>query len=129
MKDKYDKSYYNCASTSSFGGVSRLHLKHNKDFLVEIQKYLQSQDAYTKHKFTRNKFVRRKVSAPYKNYLWAADLIHMQKYSKANKGFKFILTVIDIASRYGYAVCVKNKSGPAVTEAFMSIINEQSKPR
>ena len=33
--------------------------------------------------------------------IWAADLVEMQKFSKWNKGIKYLLMVIDIFSKYG----------------------------
>lgn len=36
--------------------------------------------------------------------IWAVDLVEMQKFSKWNQGVKYLLTVIDIFSKY---VCIK----------------------
>lgn len=54
----------------------------------------------------------------------SADLVDMQKYSRQNKGFKYILTVLDNYSKFAWAVPVKNKSGPTVAAALESILNE-----
>ena len=34
----------------------------------------------------------------------------MQKYSRMNKGYKYIFTNIDIFSKYAYAFAVKSKN-------------------
>ena len=39
----------------------------------------------------------------------AADLADMQLISKFNKGFKFLLCVIDIFSKLGWVVSLKDK--------------------
>jgi len=45
----------------------------------------------------------------------------MQTFSRKNKGFKYLLTVIDVFSKYGWMIALKNKSGKAVAEALKSI--------
>ena len=46
------------------------------------------------------KFRKRKVYSAFKNNIWAANLADMQLISKFNKGFRFLLCVIDIFSKY-----------------------------
>jgi len=52
----------------------------------------------------------------------------MQPLTKFNKGFKYLLMVIDIFSKYGWIKPLKNKSGNSVTEAFETILKEGRKP-
>jgi len=42
----------------------------------------------------------------------------MQPYSKQNKHYKYLLAVIDVFSKYGWLIPLKNKTGVAVSEAF-----------
>ena len=35
-----------------------------------------------------------------KDEIWSTDLVDMQAFSSFNKGFKYILTVIDVFSKY-----------------------------
>ncbi|XP_043468124.1 uncharacterized protein LOC122502243 [Leptopilina heterotoma] len=53
---------------------------------------------------------------------WQADLVEMIPYSRINKGFKYLLTVIDIISKYAWAVPVKSKNGKDVSHAMQSIL-------
>ena len=53
-----------------------------------------------------------------KDEIWAADLVDMQAFSFFNKGFKYILTVIDVFSKYAWAVPIKDKSAVTDTKAF-----------
>ncbi|XP_033225746.1 uncharacterized protein LOC117178429 [Belonocnema kinseyi] len=53
---------------------------------------------------------------------WQADLVEMLPYARENNGYKYVLTVIDIFSKYAWAVPVKSKSGPDVTSAMQSIL-------
>ena len=45
----------------------------------------------------------------------------VQNNSKYNDNFKYILTAIDIFSRYAWAVAIKRKFGSHIIEAFESI--------
>jgi len=52
----------------------------------------------------------------------------MQAFSKDNNGMKYLLTVIDVFSKYGWIVPLKQKSGAAVAEAFQSIFSQGRQP-
>ena len=52
-------------------------------------------------------------------------LIDMQKFSKSNNNYKYILTVIDCFSRYAYALPLLNKNGYTITKALKSIFKQQ----
>ena len=70
------------------------------------------------HKPIKRKFPRRSVIVFNKDEIWSADLVDMQAFSSFNKGFKYILTVIDVFSKYAWAVPIKGKSAASVTKAF-----------
>lgn len=50
--------------------------------------------------------------------IWSADLKDMQLISKQNKHYKYILTVIDLFSKYAYAIPLKSKSADEMIDAF-----------
>lgn len=74
------------------------------------------------HRPARKNFKRRKMILKGIYDLWQADLIEMIPYSKENKGFKYILVVIDCFSKYIWAVAVKRKSGNDINDAFRKIL-------
>ena len=39
--------------------------------------------------------------------IWTADLVDMSSFSRSNKCYKYLLTVIDILSKYGWVVPLK----------------------
>lgn len=81
------------------------------------------------HKPARKKFKRRSVTIRGLDDLWQADLVDMSVYSSENKGFRFLLTVIDGFSKYAWALPIKNKSATVVTNAMQSIFNKKRFPR
>ena len=52
------------------------------------------------HKPIIRKFKRRRVHSTFIDNIWGADLEDMQLISKFNNGFRFLLCVIDIYSKY-----------------------------
>ena len=56
------------------------------------------------HKPFIKKFKKRKVYSSFKDHIWGAGLADMQLISKFNKGFRFLLCVIDIFSKYAWVV-------------------------
>ena len=61
------------------------------------------------------------MHAPFIDNIWGADLGDMQLISKFNKGFRFLLCVIDIYSKYAWVAPLKDKKGIAITSAFQKI--------
>ena len=81
------------------------------------------------HKPIIGKFKKRKVYSAFKDNIWGADLADMQLISKFNKGFRFLLCVIDIFSKYAWVVPLKDKKGVSIANAFQSILdNSKRKP-
>ena len=74
--------------------------------------------------FTR-KFQRRRVNVNSIDEIWAADLIHMQAFSKDNNGIKYLLTVIDKFSKFVWIIHLKRKTGQEVAIAFSWILKER----
>ena len=76
------------------------------------------------HKTIIRKLKKREVYSAFKEYIWAADLADMQLISKFNKGFRFLLCVIDIYSKYTWVVPLKDKKGGNIVNAFQSILKK-----
>ena len=51
----------------------------------------------------------------------------MQLVSKFNKGFRFLLCVIDIFSKYAWVVPLKDKKGISIVNAFQKILKESDR--
>ena len=63
------------------------------------------------HKPVIRKFNKRKVYSQLKDNVWGVDLADMQSLSKKNKGIKYLLCAIDLFSKYGFVVPLKDKKG------------------
>ena len=54
----------------------------------------------------------------FRDNIWGAALVDMQLLSKFNKGFRFVLCVIDIYSKYAWIIPLKDNKGVSITNAF-----------
>ena len=50
----------------------------------------------------------------------------MQLISKFNKGFRFLLCVIDIFSKYAWVIPLKDKKGTSIVNAFQNILDNSA---
>lgn len=70
------------------------------------------------HKPARIHFPRRNTVLKGINDLYQADLIEMRPHKKINKGFNYILTVINCFTKVADALPLKDKTGKSVTQAM-----------
>ena len=67
------------------------------------------------------KLKKRNVHSSFRDTIWGVDLADMQLLSKFNKGFRFLLCVIDIFSKYALVIPLKDKKGISIVNAFQKI--------
>ena len=77
------------------------------------------------HKPVRSKFQRRRVLVNGIDKIWAADLVDMQAFSEFNRGVKYLLAVVDVFSKYGWLIPLKDKTGKSVASALKTIFKER----
>ena len=70
------------------------------------------------HKSTITNFKTRKVHSSFIDNIWGADLADTQLISKVDKEFSFLLCVIDIYSKYAWAIPLKDKKRITIINAF-----------
>jgi hypothetical protein len=128
------KNYESIENPGSFGGVKRLYdaskTKNKEIQIFDVKKYLSEQDEYTLHKPVRKIFKRNKVTVSGIDDTWQMDLVDMSAFKNENKNITFILTVIDVFSKFAWGRMLQNKTGLTVLEAIKSIIkNSKRKPK
>lgn len=123
-----EKLYYNPKIPGSFSGLNSFqkYLKQNK---INIKKndvldWFQDQESYTLHKPVKKKFLRNQIIVYGIDDTWQADLIDLQSLSKENQGFKYLLTVIDVFSKFAWVRPLLNKNNAALISAFESIFKK-----
>ena len=121
------RAYYTPKQPGSFGGVDALK-RATKIKTSTLKDWLSYQDPYTLHKPVRRTFPRRRVVVSGIDSQFQADLIDVQRLKKDNDGFAYLLTVIDVVSKYAWTVPLKNKTGPKLIAAFEHIFAQGRKP-
>ena len=81
------------------------------------------------HKPIGHNFPQRRVVVKHIDNTWCSDLVEMQKFSKWNKGYRYLLMVLDVFSKYGWIVPLKDKKGETVAAAFKKIFSAGRKPK
>ena len=80
------------------------------------------------HKAKRKNYTRRKIIVNHIDEIFAADLVEMQKFAKLNKEYRYLLTCIDIFSKYSWVIPLKEKKGITIKNALQRIF-KQRKPK
>ena len=109
-----------------YSGVNQL-VKKTRYSKKKVEEFLAKQRVYTLHKPIRHRFKTRRVLVSNIDDQWQADLVDMQKLSKYNKNYNYILTVIDIFSKFAWAIPIKKKTGEEILKAF-NIIFKYRRP-
>ena len=76
-------------------------------------------------KLIRRKFKKRRVLVNGIDRIWAADLVDMQAFFKFNRGVKYLLAVIDVLTKYGWLIPLKDKTGKSIASALETIFTER----
>jgi len=120
--------YYAPRHPAGFSTLSKLRhaakqagiKKHSSSKLMS---WLQKQDAYTLHRPVRKHFPRNPYTTNVMD-VWESDLIECQSIRRYNNNVKYLLTAIDVFSKFVHVVPLRSKTGKDVTAAFRSIFKD-----
>src|SRR6267154_352399 len=117
------EAYTNPSHAGSFRGLDTIcrHAKVDADVANE---WLKGEKSYTLHKQKKTKYRRRRTISKGINELWQADLVDLSLLSNENNSQRYLLTCIDVFSKYARVEPLKNKSGNALTAAFTKMIEQ-----
>jgi hypothetical protein len=129
MNKKLARLYYDPSNPSAFSTLVKLQAavreaKGKKPSPRVRQDWLHQQDAYTIYKPVRKRFSRNPYSVNNVMDVWESGLLDVQNLSRYNDNCKCLLSVIDVFSKFLHVLPLKNKTGPTVTSAFQSILQD-----
>jgi len=101
VADALLKRYHNPSAPGSLGGIQRF-AKAYKIPLKTAQNLLKKDLAYTLHKPRRRRFPTLPVVLGGLDDQLAVDLIETQNVAKENQGTRYLLTIIDVLSKYAW---------------------------
>ena len=101
------------------------------NFVFNYDKYLMMEKQQQQQQLAKEvvspqitKFRREKIIPLYKGETWSAELFDKSPLSKNTNNYKFILTVIDIFTKYAWAIPLKKKCGLSITNGFKIVLGE-----
>lgn len=122
-----EKIYYDPANPASFSSVVKL-AKASGESLENVRHWLAAQDTYTLHRLARKKFPRNRYNVDNIDELWQVDLCDMRNIGKYNDGYNYLITCIDVLSKYAWVRPLKSKHNTEIIKAFESILAEGRRP-
>jgi len=113
----------------SLGGLTRF-AKANNITIKRAREVHQLDLGYTLHKPRRRQFPTLPVMVYGFDEQWTEDLIEVNNIAKCNRGYSYLLTMVDVFSKHAWVEPVKNKTGKTVTVAMTKILkrSEGRKP-
>ena len=131
LPDHIDKTlrsiYFDPKSEAGFASIDKLYsaakLKDPHVSRKDVRNWLASELTYSLHAPTVTNFPRNRCIVEHVDQQWQADLVDMSSVKRSNPNYAFILTVIDMFSKYAFTVPLKNKSGQSLKDAFHKIFS------
>lgn len=72
----------------------------------------------------KKNYPRRAVISHYPDDIWSGDLVEFPGFVDENDGYKYCLNIVDVFSRYAWAVPMKNKTASTVLDAFKKVVDK-----
>jgi len=101
--------YYNLNNPLAYTGSMRNLVKESGSAAAETKQWLETQPTYTLHRPVKRRFPTKPYRTGGIDHQWQTDLVDMQSHKKNNNGYAYILTAIDVFSRYAFAEAIKSK--------------------
>lgn len=111
------------------GAFSSLHSFKKNNPAARPFNDLLKLEAFTLHRPVRRRFPKRRTIAKGIDQIWQVDLIDMKKFKTTNSHYTFVLTCIDVFSRFAWVEPLKNKTSLECKKAFERIFKTGRKPQ
>lgn len=96
--------YTKIGSPAAFSSIEKLHKAIKKQdpstTRKKVIKFLETQEPYTLHKVTRNKFRRRAYITPCSGHTISFDVAYMRELKQSNDSVSYLMFCLDLFSRY-----------------------------
>ena len=122
--------YYDPDSPAAYSGVNSLWraVRDQGISKAQVTAWLSGESTYTLHRPARRHFQRNRVIVGGIDSQWQADLVDMQSLAKHNDGYRYLLTCIDVFSKYAWVVPIRTKTGVQLIDAFRTLFATGRQP-
>lgn len=123
--------YYSLSSPVAYSGHENIY-RVAKEKIPEIKRadvtdWLRSQLTYTLHYPVRHNYKTRPVLVYGIDEQWQIDLVDLTKLSRHNNNYRFIMTVIDVLSKYAWLIPLKSKHGKEIRFGLETLFSKTSR--
>lgn len=125
--------YYTPGKPGAYAGPEKLYqaVKQEGKYKIgrqRIRQFLNNEDSYSLYKPIRKTFPRSKVIVNTIDSMWDGDSADVSNIASHNDGYKFLLVLIDIFSRYLFIVPLKNKHHQNIVDGLKLVFQKRRKP-
>ena len=123
----WGQQYKDPGGPGSLGGLHRFARTHRQR-VQRLGPHLEKELAYTLHKPVRRRFPTLRVQVWGMDHQWVANLVEVQRLAKHNGGTRYLLTVLDVLSKYAWVEPLKDKTGRSLAQAWERLL-KRAHPR
>jgi len=125
-----NRLYYDPAKPTAFSTLRKFGVAVKKNIKFDnIRDWLEKKGAYTLHRPIRKRFARNLYTVNNVMDVRKFYLVDVRALGRLNDNYKYVLSVIDVLSKFLHLVPLSSKTGTSVASAFTSIFEEYSRRR
>ena len=116
---------YHSDQPFSYGGKKHIRDNNNNISKKEIEEFLSKNDIYSRYRQYRKPHKYSPIYVYKRRELFQADLVSFTnpQYVEANEGFKYLLTVIDVFSKYAWGFPLRDKTCESSMSSFAELLS------
>lgn len=127
------KIYYGKKNAGSFSSPIKIQQSLRKKggtvpSVYRIRKWMEKNDNYNLQKPIKRTYRQARIVVSGQHEQYDVDLADLSSWVEENDGFKYLMFVIDVFSRYLWIEPLKSKTGSEVKMAFQKIFNRSKVP-
>ena len=127
--DQYlESKYYDISKPGSYMGANTFWISIKKDKqlpegtnLSVVKAWLDKQETFNLHRQPKRNFKTEQIIVGQVNQQWDGDLLVLTNYAKFNKGYGYIMVLIDLFSRFVFLEPLKTKGTKDVVAALKDV--------
>ena len=134
-KEKYEKLYniyHDISNPASYSGISKLYkaVKHIPNIdKTDVHTFLRDMIAHSRHGPLSKRFIRRPIRVALPGHILGADLADFSNIKTHNRGYTYVLFLIDMFSRKLDVFPIKNKKNSTVADIIDHFLKNNTKHR
>ena len=124
-KQEFINAYTSPGSPFAFSSPYRVYNHFEGAIPLKIIKdWMHGLDVYTLHREPRKPNPRNPTFVYYKRYQFQIDLIEIHQFAESNDNYRYLITAIDIFTRFAFVQPLKDKTANVFLDGFKAIMKK-----